>query len=299
MDLYSFFFFFLIWEACSLVIRFFLPYVVAHSAFRRFCPDEKRRADISVYGVAYLTSTIHSIIVSIRGSRHLWRLWNAPGLVKLQVPDSTAYDLKTMTLYADEAHSVIFTNIILGGYLVSDLIHVILNYPKLGRLDTVSHHLVFLLCSWLAGSYCIFPFMFGWLIIGEASTPFLNFRWLLIQSNNGDGKLMAIVSASFAAVFFLTRCFGYTFGLAHQLMLYYRHGPLEGVPTWVTNVIMALIVGGFALNIAWFGKIWKIAMRGGKKPQHDAGPTIEKASSTLVSASAAASASNLYEKKEI
>ena len=41
-------------------------------------------------------------------------------------------------------------------------------------------------------------------------------------------------------------------------------------------------------------------MRGGKKPQHDAGPTIEKASCTLVSASAAAaSRSNLREKKEI
>ena len=97
--------------------------------------------------------------------------------------------------------------------------------------------------------------MLGWLIIGDASTPFLNFRWLLIQSNNEDGKLMAIASASFAVVIFLTRCLGYTLGLTHQLILRYRHEPLEGVPTWVANTIMALIVGGFALNIVWFGKI--------------------------------------------
>lgn len=263
MDVLSFLLLFLVWEAAHILVRYFLRIAVTIPAFKRFCPDEKKRADISVYGVSYLTSTIHATIVAIRGTRHLYRLWSAPMYIKLQAPLKHLATEDTLH-YIQEARSVIFTNIILGGYLVSDLIHVISNYPKLGKIDTICHHLVFLICSWMAGMYRLFPFMFGWLIVGEASTPFLNLRWLLIQSGNGSGPAIGTVSAAFAFVFFVTRFWIYGSGLVHQILRYGQNGTIEDVPRWVSDVIMVLVIGGFLLNLLWLEKIRQMAVRGGK-----------------------------------
>ena len=58
-----------------------------------------------------------------------------------------------------------------------DLGHVVAAYPLLGGLDTLLHHGAFLVAAIVAGSQRAFSFAFGWLVLCEASTPFLNARW--------------------------------------------------------------------------------------------------------------------------
>ena len=62
-------------------------------------------------------------------------------------------------------------------YMCYDLGHVVAAYPLLGGLDTLFHHGAFLVAAIVAGSQRAFSFAFGWLVLCEASTPFLNARW--------------------------------------------------------------------------------------------------------------------------
>ena len=77
-------------------------------------------------------------------------------------------------------------------YIVYDLVHVLTNWPQLGGWDTVVHHILFLWCAVINANMGILPFPFGWLILCELSTPFLNLRWLLIKTDQGNGQWMSI-----------------------------------------------------------------------------------------------------------
>jgi hypothetical protein len=99
--------------------------------------------------------------------------------------------------------------------------------------------------------------MFGWLIVGEASTPLLNARWFLIRQGLGDSAAMKHVSFAFAIVFFLTRFCIYGSGLAHQLSIY-RFVP-SYINRYLTSVVMLFVVVGFGLNLNWMTKIGRVA----------------------------------------
>jgi hypothetical protein len=104
---------------------------------------------------------------------------------------------------------------------------------------------------------CLRRFMFGWLILGESSTPLLNLRWFLIRQGLGDTQLMSITSALFAVVFFVTRFVIYGSGLIHLF------ATLSALTPDVSRVNVAFVTGfviaGFVLNLVWLGKIAKMA----------------------------------------
>ena len=96
-----------------------------------------------------------------------------------------------------------------------DVSHVLLEYPRLGGMDVVAHHVLFALASYVCGSNRVFPWPFAWLIIGELSTLPLNLRWVLIQSGRGDTRLMKWTNRGFALSFFVGRVVVYGLGLLH------------------------------------------------------------------------------------
>ena len=69
------------------------------------------------------------------------------------------------------------TNIIFLSWLCYDLVHIGAMYPTLGGVDTLVHHVAFMLASVSCAAYRLFPFPFSWLIACELSSPFLNIRW--------------------------------------------------------------------------------------------------------------------------
>jgi TLC domain len=114
--------------------------------------------------------------------------------------------------------------------------------------------------------------MFGWLIIGEASTPLLNARWFLIRQGLGDSAAMKHVSVAFAAIFFLTRFCIYGSGLAHQFRLY-RFIP-SYINQYLTTVVMLFVVVGFGLNLVWMTKIGRVAFAPNKPKVRSLPPDV-------------------------
>ncbi|KAI0561076.1 hypothetical protein FGB62_93g055 [Gracilaria domingensis] len=165
--------------------------------------------------------------------------------------------------FAVESGRVIWTNLVLAGYLLTDLLHIIAKYPQLGKLDIVMHHVAFLACAISAGYYGLHPFAFAWLIIGEASTPFLNARWFLIKAGKGSTKYFRVIQALFGLIFIVTRLFIYSIGTCYHMLT------IKYIPSRVPNTIVAFsascIVAGFILNMTWLRKMYMMLTGRGKR----------------------------------
>ncbi len=263
MNLRLLFLSFLLWETVEAVLRQVLAYVTAHQKFHAIVPDAEGRETLAKQGPSYLKSTIHATILAARGLRHLILLWNAPMMAKMQLLDGEL----GRQVYAgrphvwDESLAVVVSNTILAGYLASDLLHVVLQFPKLGGVDTAVHHAIFLTCAWIAGQSRAMPFCFSWLIIGEASTPLLNARWACIKAKRTDGVLFDVVQKAFALVFVLTRFFMYGVGLVHLLYMFVQVGDKVPTAKWVQWVNLVLVAGRFLLNLVWLKKIFGVISR--------------------------------------
>jgi len=242
---------FITWELVDFLLRQLVDYVMSLSPVQKALPSPARRTLLHNQAPAYIKSTLHATLVAVRGWVHLYVLYDAPRLSKLQIVRYTSEPY----IY-DESMAVIHTNIILAGYLMSDLIHVLLDFPALGGSDTVLHHLTFLACAIIAGYYKAMPFIFAWLIVGETSTPLLNLRWLLIKCDYTLGKPFAIVEKLFAGTFIFTRLFVYGAGLSHFFYILLAQDSSQlNFPMWALVLIAFFVVSGFALNLVWINKI--------------------------------------------
>lgn len=208
---------------------------------------------------------VHSIIVTLRGYGHMRALLAAPTPQQYVMSD-TGSDVY-------EGHAGIeTTSAIFLGFLLYDLSHVLLVYPRLGGMDTLAHHAVFVYSSVVCGSARVMPFAFSWLIVCELSTPFLNLRWALIHTGLGDTLAMTATNYAFAASFLAVRVLGYSAGIAHLIAT--REGLALVAPSRLSYptlyTILGVIAFGLALNLIWFRKI--VAMASGKRP-----PRVKKA----------------------
>ena len=204
-------------------------------------------------GPSYVVSLVHSMYVTTRGLMHLYYLWDASNIQKMHIGSADDYHWVHL--------EVAKTNIMFLAYLLYDLVHIIMQYPKLGGFDTIMHHTLFALCSMINGTYGIMAFQFGWLITGEASTVFLNWRWFLLKSNRDSGTLIDNVNNMFAASFFLCRVVMYTAGIIH---LYIFSLPelkslvqpeFSGVPVSLLGITCGCMLLGWVLNLFWSTKI--------------------------------------------
>lgn len=227
---------------------------------KRLVPDQERRAKLVERGPAYLVSTMHAFIVTFRGLQHVFVIFRASKFLKTHIPSELFYtprpnERKIMR----ELHRVERSNLILTSYFLSDLHHVLINYPNIGGIDTVLHHLAFLYCSFIGGAFKLNPFMFCWLILGEASTPFLNLRWLIINSGYGHTLFLRVVELIFALVFFVARFALYGLGVIYQTAILPNYPP--HAPAWAIYSTYVCVVAGFFINLVWLKKIFKIVVR--------------------------------------
>lgn len=111
------------------------------------------------------------------------------------------------------------------------------------------------------------PYYSIWVLQWEISTPFLNIRYMLLQTNRTHTVLFLAMNLIFAGSFFLTRIVG-NIWLASQFYVEAYH---RGLPFKQTAFICALNTTLFFLNCFWFYKIIISARR-----KRDKGPKSAK-----------------------
>ena len=234
----------LFWEVLFRIVSYILNNT---NLAERITLDPSTTTTLKTCAPSYVCSMVHSTVVGVMGVIHLTQMWPVTD-VMLQLSRAS--------------YSIMSTNLIFMGYLVYDISHVLGNYPKLGGADMVAHHCVFLTASIINGNYRIMPFAFGWLIVGELSTIFLNLRWFWIKTGRGHMQAMNVTQILFAISFFVLRVVVYLMGVGHLL---YHHDGLrrlyrEGiVPPFYLCLTLTFIVAGSLLNLMWFQKIFQMA----------------------------------------
>jgi len=235
---------------------------------RSIAGSTQKLEDLTTLGPSYVVSTIVAAITGVRGIFHFLDLLNAPVEVKMI---GNRFDGPMDLTWVRACAGVEQTNYIFSAFLVQDLVHLVIQFPKLGGIEQILHHSVFLLCSFISGHFQINHFPFSWLIMGELSTVLLEARWFLRQMGRGDGPLIGFVNLSFAVIFGLTRVVIYGWGLVKMVLSSYVI--LEESSTTdlfrvlaMTNLVLVIL--GYGLNLFWFKKIVAMALRGGK-PKKD------------------------------
>lgn len=222
-------------------------------------------------GPSYVTSQIHAIYASYRGILHLYNLQSVSNLDKLFIPSQ--HSINNVTTPRWMHLQVATTNTIFLSYLLYDLLHVILQYPKLGGIDTILHHVLFAICSVINGTYGIMAHPFGWLVVGEISTIFLNWRWFLLKSGRRDGDWINVVNGLFAFSFFVTRNVIYTCGMVHLFWTSWEEvkslPEISGVPLGWFGMTVGCMFLGWALNVVWGWKILNMMISGGGKKRKE------------------------------
>lgn len=216
------------------------------------------------HGATYVAALIHAMITGSRGCWHVAALLQAPTASKLAIVDGEWHAAALAT--AD-------TNVVFFSWLLYDVLHVIREFPALGGLDTVAHHLGFMCASLVCGHHRILPFPFAWLILGELSSVPLNIRWFLTTIAKADPKRaskwaspISTTSKAFALVFFVTRVVVYGMGLAHLCSVTEELGKLDAVVAKpLLYLVLALLAGGYVLNLSWMSKIVKRARQASKE----------------------------------
>lgn len=243
------------------IIGFSITFWLSTSVLRKlvkkdgFALDPNHHEILVSHGPSYVCSMIHCLINGYCGIVQLVGLYDAPSEVKLVFPPVP----EEVTQYI---RGVELSNAFFFAYLAFDLFHVLRSYPKLGGIDTVAHHCVFLTCSIINGGYQILPYPFSWLIIGELSTIFLNIRWALIKTGRGSTPFFQWVQYSFALTFFITRVVIYLYGvleLFQQRDILIRVVSRGRVPGIFMTITLSFVGAGSLLNLIWFQKIAAMA----------------------------------------
>mmetsp|Transcript_3768 Transcript_3768/g.6588 ORF Transcript_3768/g.6588 Transcript_3768/m.6588 type:complete len:263 (+) Transcript_3768:163-951(+) len=209
---------------------------------------------------SYILSLFHALIISSRGMHHFLILLPAPLEIKMAPIANLKQFSDAFESLSSELQALEFTCLIFISYLIYDMIHVVFQWPRLGTFDVLLHHFAFLIAACVALNYQIMHFPFSWLVICELSTVFLNVRWLALKLGLPE-KFVTVVSILMAILFGLTRVVLYGVGLAHLIM---NLNLIVGVPKPVLIGIVALLTGGYGVQIFWFRKIVLISMGRGR-----------------------------------
>ena len=250
----------LFWEVQFVLSKFFLAVLPEGSDKERLF---KRTAP------SYCVSTVHACFLTWGGIKIVSALYNAPSNEQLILYESTD---RSFVAFAE------FISIAFISYVVYDSFHVMHQYPDLGGVDIVIHHVVFFIAGYFAYTYGAYPLMLGYLTICEASTPFLNLRWFIKSCKQMDYTLPIIdyiaqkvgmkyrglpagnrleyyvSSVLFQYSFIFVRVILFSYGLI-QLSLKFGKGEDKIIPTFVRVSILVLVLSALILNIVWVVKL--------------------------------------------
>lgn len=263
IDLWSLLVLITFWQSLHILISHVVSIFIHHPSARAIIPDKSKRLALLHLSPPYFLSTLHALQGSIRGIHHLYILYFAPPLVQLIDPP-ISHLLPEHKPFLAEIQAVLTTNSLLASYLIVDFYHVLRLFPKVGGYDMILHHFAFAGTALIAGWYHLYPFMFGWLILGEASTIFLNLRWLLIKAGRANSSFFRFVETSFALVFVVTRFFLYLAGLLYHFST--LHNVLDAAPHWAIYLTTGFVTSGFLINLTWLRKMFRIFMGTNKPP---------------------------------
>ena len=240
-------------QSCGLLLRA----LVRVPGFVREGTDEK----LTSQGASYAVALIHSVVVTYCGATHLVALSEAPIEAKIIIAADPSDP------WHAPASAVSGTGVIFLSYLLYDILHMALQYPALGGLDMICHHLGFIAATCISGPCGSLPFAFSWLILGEGSSIFLNFRWFLIHTGRGASTLLHAVNAAFAISFFVTRIVVYACG---GLDLWVHRQTILSTPgVCCTKPLLYCVLGmmclAYGLNLMWMARIARMARGGAQK----------------------------------
>jgi hypothetical protein len=255
----------LIVAACFEALYLGLGVLFRHVATKKgVALDAKRKKAFARDGNSYAVSLLHATVVALRSLKHLYDLRDAP-----LWPKFNQLQYGSPTPWAQGAAGVEPTNTIFLAFLLYDLVHVLREYPRLGSVDTIAHHLGFMVCATVCGYNRVFPWPFSWMAVGEVSTLPLNLRWFLINSGRGDTVLMKMTNTVFAFTFFVGRVVLFGLGLLHMWINRepWVLGPCRRVAG--LHFVVGLFVAGYLLNLMWFRKILQMGRRPPRKARSE------------------------------
>lgn len=148
------------------------------------------------------------------------------------------------------------------GFLLCDGLHVMTQFPKLGSHDVLAHHVIYALLGILAYEVRIFPFVLGWMLLGEVPTIFLSLRWMLNSMGHGDSTALGVANAALTSSFFVFRVGAMTAGFSHLLLFlrplllaspaaYLAPSAPITMHTYIVDFFCGLVGAAVGLNLFW------------------------------------------------
>ena len=263
-------------------IAFALGWELLYQLVKRLVVARSSHEKVRDYGASYAVAFIHAAVVSALGA--------AQYIAMRDLPESSKAVVDPADPHHEQSRDAVRLAYIFFGWLLYDLVHVVINYPKLGGADTLAHHLGFLAFGVFSFGYALFPFCSTWLLLSELSSLPLNARWFLIQTGRGDTNLFVAVNAIFALSFAVVRVALFGLGLAHQARACQpARGPRRPTPTprassrqvfisrpvalgppyhaprHSVDLMTVFVLCGAGLNWFWMIKIVRTALRRGPK----------------------------------
>ena len=218
---------------CMLVVLF------GNFAVRQYLPT--LRPKDAPLGAQMVLSTVHACVATAFGLVYLPRFWHADPAVQYECVADWEPVFAMTTLFV--------------AFLTTDLALGV--WKRTLQAEWVVHHLLFAgvaVVQLVYGRSCL---PFTWLIMGEASTIFLNVRWVLIAT--GKSRWIGWINIPFALTFFCTRCVLYGWGLWRFL----TEDPNLFVDWSVWQVTPVVFGSGYLLNLGWLYRI--ATLRSGAK----------------------------------
>ena len=115
------------------------------------------------------------------------------------------------------------TNTIFLAFLVYDVSHVLLEYPRLGSIDVVAHHVLFAAASYVCGANSVFFVALRVADYWGAVDAAAEFKVGAHPVRKGDTRLMTWTNRAFAFTFFVGRVVVYGLGLLHLFRSWEPH----------------------------------------------------------------------------
>ena len=274
-----------LWE----IVRVSVVFVVSRVLPARDDDDEATKR-VRFEAPKQYTGLVHALLVSVLAFYILLDVLRASNPADMYYNRGVAGGLSDATRDTIER-----TNWLFLGYLVHDTVQIVTQFPRLGKVDMLAHHCVFVVASILSGVSQTMMLPFAWLLLGEASTPLLTLRWTIqsasltiksqkvvkiakalgftgnkVSSPQNAGKQIEFFAGLvLVVIFFLVRVIAYSIGYSHMLWVRSK-GLIDAVPSSVAVPLNILVGAGAGLNAYWFGIMIRKAIRGPPEPKKGA-----------------------------
>ncbi|KAL9645500.1 hypothetical protein ABK040_000566 [Willaertia magna] len=189
-------------------------------------------------------STIHALLISISGT-----------LIYFSHPK---FYLEWDLYHHDTLYESLFY--FSTGYMLVDLVYVILYFPQIGGVDMIIHHLFIMTAEIVTAENQLIEILGVTVCFTEYTTFFINMRWFLVTANLKESNLYIINGLLLWLVWAITRIgfaiycllfFIYKFN--DWMILIEKIGNLKGYFLFCFYLIQSLNLA--ILNVMWFYKL--------------------------------------------